>query len=171
MPERVLVTSRTAGPTGPVLPPREAALSNLAIAAGVGLAAIGLVDVMLLWASPRFGSPEWEFGTISGTLEALTLPTIGIALLSAGLIARGSRIAAYLVAVLCLLLTLFAIACSGLFALTVPPAWRGTPPPLKPAVKVTLVKNAVLAMTYIPLFAYLSWTAFRSARRRSISGT
>jgi len=166
MPERVLVTSRTA-PTGPMLPVREAALANLAVAAGLGLAAIGLVDVALLWASPRFGSPEWEFGTISGTLEAMTLPTVGIAILSAGLIARGSRIAAYLVAVLCLLLALFAIACSGLFALTVPPAWRGTPPPLKPAVKVTLVKNAVLAMTYIPLFVFLSWTAFRSARKRT----
>jgi hypothetical protein len=144
---------------------REAALSGLAIAVGFGLALIGIADVGLLWASPQFGSAEWEFGTISGTLEALTLPTVGFALLAAGLLARRTRAAAYMVAGLCLLITLFAIACAGLFVLSVPVAWKGTPPALKPAIKITLVKNTLLAMTYIPLFAFLTWTAFRNARR------
>jgi len=165
MAERVLVSKRGDLPKGRPLTDTESRLAQLAVAVGLGLAAIGLADLTLLWIRPQFGSPEWEFGTISATLEGLTLPTIGLSLIAAGLITFGSRRAAFVVAILCMIAALLVVLAGALFSLTVPVAWKGTPMALKRAMKIAVAKDAALVVIYFALFVVLSWTAFAEGRR------
>jgi hypothetical protein len=58
---------------------------------GWAFAMLGLIDVALGWYPAAFGNAEWEFGTISGTLNALAIPMLGLYLALASAIARGDR--------------------------------------------------------------------------------
>lgn len=58
---------------------------------GFAFAVLGLVDIALGWYPPAFGNPEWEFGTISGSLNALAIPMLGLYLALASAIARSDR--------------------------------------------------------------------------------
>ena len=72
------------------------------------------------WYPAAFGNAEWEFGTISGTLNALAIPMLGLYLALASAIARGDRRSARIVAVVMgvLLVTILAL---GAIYLTVLP--------------------------------------------------
>ncbi len=58
---------------------------------GAIFAVLGLTDIALGWYPASFGNTEWEFGTISGSLNALTIPMMGLYLLVASAVARGDR--------------------------------------------------------------------------------
>ena len=87
---------------------------------GVSFTILGLLDVALGWFPPAFGNPEWEFGTISGSLNALAIPMLGLYLVLASAIARSDRRAGRIVAVVmgALLLTTLGL---GVLYLTVLP--------------------------------------------------
>ena len=87
---------------------------------GVAFALLGLIDVALGWYPAAFGNPEWEFGTISGTLNALAIPMLGLYLVLASAIARSDRRSARVVAVVMGLL-LATILVLGVIYLTVLP--------------------------------------------------
>jgi len=38
---------------------------------GLAVAAVGLLDVALLFFPPQWASLDWEFGTVSGAVDAL----------------------------------------------------------------------------------------------------
>lgn len=85
-------SSRTA-PVDGLVPPEATGRSRdawrLLSWIGAVFAVLGLVDIALGWYPAAFGNSEWEFGTISGTLNALTIPVMGLYLLAASAIARG----------------------------------------------------------------------------------
>jgi magnesium-transporting ATPase (P-type) len=87
---------------------------------GIAFALLGLIDVALGWYPPAFGNAEWEFGTISGTLNALAIPMLGLYLVLASSIARSDRRSARIVAVVMGLL-LATILLLGVIYLTVLP--------------------------------------------------
>jgi hypothetical protein len=87
---------------------------------GVAFTALGLLDVALGWYPPAFGNPEWEFGTISGTLNALAIPMLGLYLVLASAIARSDRRSARAVSVGMAVLLLMVLGL-GLVYLTVVP--------------------------------------------------
>jgi hypothetical protein len=58
---------------------------------GATFAILGLADIALGWYPAAFGNTEWEFGTISGSLNALTIPMMGLYLLVASAAARDDR--------------------------------------------------------------------------------
>lgn len=58
---------------------------------GAIFAVLGVADIALGWYPAAFGNPEWEFGTISGSLNALTIPMMGLYLLVASAVARDDR--------------------------------------------------------------------------------
>ena len=87
---------------------------------GIAFVLLGLTDVALGWYPPAFGNPEWEFGTISGTLNALAIPMLGLYLVLASAIARSDRRSARIVAVAMGLL-LATILLLGVIYLTVLP--------------------------------------------------
>lgn len=65
---------------------------------GISFTMLGLLDIGLGWYPTAFGNPEWEFGTISGSLNALAIPMLGLYLVLASAIARSDRRTARIVA-------------------------------------------------------------------------
>jgi hypothetical protein len=92
MSKRVLVGEKppSAAPRVVVEPSPDQALWLLCWIGGL-LALAGWVDVLLLWIPLHLGRPEWEFGTVSSTFDALPLATIGLAILIAAAVAKGRR--------------------------------------------------------------------------------
>ena len=58
---------------------------------GWALMIVGLADITLLYFPARLASVDWEFGTISGTVDGMPLLTIGLGAVTASLAARGRR--------------------------------------------------------------------------------
>src|SRR5262245_56246877 len=50
---------------------------------------VGGIDILLAWYPIEFGNAEWEFGTISATLDRLPLATVGAMFILAAGVARG----------------------------------------------------------------------------------
>jgi hypothetical protein len=59
----------------------------------IGLAFIVMAgsEIVIGWYPLRFGSPEWEFGTISATMGSLSIPTLGFYLILSSAISRERR--------------------------------------------------------------------------------
>jgi len=89
---RVLVTDSSHESSRAALPPATlAVVAPILIAMGAVLAIAGIVDVAPLYWPLRFGDAEWEFGAIAQTLNAMPLPSLGLALVAVGVWARGGR--------------------------------------------------------------------------------
>jgi hypothetical protein len=87
---------------------------------GAVFTVMGLADIALGWYPLGLGNSEWEFGTISGSLNALAIPTIGLYLMAASAIARGDRRAGRVIAVV-LALGCITLLVLGVIYLTVIP--------------------------------------------------
>jgi hypothetical protein len=68
---------------------------------------LSLIDITVGWYPVRFGSPEWEFGTISATMGGLSIPTLGLYLMLASAISRERAGIAKTVAIMMILMALF----------------------------------------------------------------
>ncbi len=147
------------------VPDFQLALVSLAAAAGLAFAAMGLTDIGLMWFPTRFGTPEWEVGTIGSTLESLTIMTLGFGLLTIAFLARGSKAGLTVLGIVFSLFTLLIIAALALFALDAPVALRGSPAEMQSTLKVVTIKNVVLGLVYTVLYGYLAYTSLRQARR------
>jgi hypothetical protein len=145
---------------------RERALGRLALVGGAALAFIGATDLALLWFPPHFGNAEWEFATVSATLESLPLAALGFGLLTAGAMVRRARAGLYFLAAVFTLLTLMVLGASGLFMLDIPVALRGAPPQIKGQLMQHFLKTALLTVAYLSLFGYLAWSTLAAARSR-----
>ena len=143
----------------------ELVLARLAIAAGLALTFVGLFDVGLLWFPPRFGETEWEIANLSSTFESLSLATLGLALLAAGFTARGLKLPLYIMACVFTFFSLATLGGLALFGLNIPVALGGTPPALQTTLKMVVVKNVVLAVTYVALYSYFAYACFQQAKR------
>lgn len=82
----------------------------------------GLGDWLIAWTPMRFGSAEWEFGTIASSFSGLPLVTMGFAGLLGSAMARGIRWQILIVASVILLFALLIGAAAILFLLDVPVA-------------------------------------------------
>ena len=116
--QRHPITVDTAVPRGAVRAPLDAwkALNWI----GIGFFILGFLDIALGWYPTGFGNAEWEFGTISGSLNALAIPMLGLYLMLASAIARSDRRAGRAVAVI-MGLMLMLILGLGVIYLTVMP--------------------------------------------------
>lgn len=106
----------------PSRPNARAPLEAWSALATVGAAffILGLIDIGLGWYPAAFGNLEWEFGTISGSLNALAIPMLGLYLMLASAIARSDRRMARIVSTLMGLL-LATLVVLGIIYLTVVP--------------------------------------------------
>ena len=87
---------------------------------GISFTILGLLDIGLGWYPTAFGNPEWEFGTISGSLNALAIPMLGLYLALASAIARADRRSARIVAVFMGVLLLVILALGVLYVTVLP---------------------------------------------------
>ncbi len=122
---------------------------------GLSFTILGLLDIALGWYPPAFGNPEWEFGTISGSLNALAIPMLGLYLVLASAIARSDRRAARTVAVVMGLLLLILLGLGVLYLTVVPLAIKSVAGNALVALgmKKAIVKAVTLGMADAVLLA------------------
>jgi hypothetical protein len=137
---------------------------------GLSLALVGWSDVALSWIPTRFASLEWELGTISTTFDALPLGTLGLALVAAGVVARGHTTVARLQAVLVGLLTLLLVVLLLLLVLDIPPALRIVNPAVRSALKKSLAKTSFIAVLYVVTYAAITVWLWKASRVGSRTG-
>jgi len=116
---------------------------------------VGGLDFVLVWIPPSFGSPEWEFGTVTQSFNGLPILLLGIGLLTVaaeqverrwwGLVALGFS------SVLLLWILVGAIV----WALNVPVALEAAPSEISGTIRESMVKTAVQAVAYSTALAYV----------------
>jgi hypothetical protein len=82
------------------------------------------IDILLGWYPLRFGSPEWEFGTISATMSALSIPTLGLYLMLCSAISRERPRVAKVVGIGMIIMGVFLLGLAVLYLTTVPLALK-----------------------------------------------
>ena len=152
-----------------LLPPSDIApFASMLLVGGLVLALVGWLDVALLWYPPQLGNANWEFGTIGQSMDAMALGTVGLLLVACGIRGRGgNRAWPRLFAILFFVLTVFCVACMGLFALNIGQMFRlvsdpSATPGLRRAIFKTLFNASVYAVGYL-VAGVMLW---RSTSRR-----
>lgn len=152
-------------------PPPQAVLPDAAwrLVAVVGLlfVVIGGTDVALTWYPTQFGSAEWEFGTVTTSLNGLPLPTLGLVLLLGSGVVVGWRWAARGASVVCALGGLVIIVAGVLYATNVPIALRSvTQPVAHQALMKAITKTTVQLVVYPVGLFWLAVLGWRYSRAR-----
>lgn len=160
---RVLTTESIGRRAAPVLPRPALAWAVLGWF-GVLAVIIGGFDILLAWYPLRTGNPAWEFGIINLTIWSLPFPTTGLVFLLAAGIALESRWRIRLAAIVMLVLALSIVGMLALYGLTVPIALRGSPAPVLPEIKKSIVKTAFLGLLFAGLYIALAVTALKRRR-------
>lgn len=154
-----------------LLPPSDIrAVSAVILIGGIALALAGWLDVSLLWVSPAFGDPDWEFGTVGQTFDALPLATIGVVMMSAGLRGVGGyRVFPRLLAVAELLVALFCLGALVIFSLNVGQAFRLlSDPAAAPGLRRVIAKAIISGVVYAALYGTLAVVMWRSTSRKAV---
>lgn len=139
--------------------PDEQTAWSLLFVVGFGVAAVGSLDLALMFYPPQWASLDWEFGTIGGFIEGLPLLTTGLGLMTAASAARGTRGRQWLLTIALLLLALVILGMATIFALDVPAALRAVSPVAKAGVTKAVFKTLAMGMIYAGLYAALGvWT-------------
>ena len=132
---------------------------------GLAFLLIGGVDLVLAWYPPAFGSPEWEFGTISSTLNGLPLPALGLMLIMAAGVAQGRAWMARGASIAMIVVVVSLVALGILFITVVPLALQSVPNPLaRTGILKVIAKSSVLLVIYPALFAWVALLGFRRSR-------
>ena len=124
---------------------------------------LGLADIALGWYPAAFGNSEWEFGTISGSLNALTIPVMGLYLLVASAIARGDRTLGRILAVLLALMALGLLLLAFVYVTVVPVALKAVAGNdlVALGMKKAVVKAMLLGVAYVWLVVLAAHRAWR----------
>jgi hypothetical protein len=166
MPLPSIRTGADASPAAAESTTQDAAWRLLAWLAVV-FVVVGLIDIIVAWTPLRIGTPEWEFGTVTGTLNNLPVPAMGLILLlasGAALERRGQVVAALGVAVLLLMVLLLM---GILYGLTAPLAWKaGTEAVGRSAVGGSMLKSMAAFISYCSLCVISITFAATNLRRR-----
>lgn len=136
---------------------------------GWGLVLVCLVNQALLWWSPQFGTPQWEFATVSQTFDRMPLLVLSFLLVAVGTLLSGSVVASRAVAGLLGTLSLLVVGLAGLYCLAAAVAWsgaRGAPPEALSLLVRAVVKTALVAVVYAMVLAGLAATLWRRTRAR-----
>lgn len=136
---------------------------------GATFLAMGLIDLALAWFPLGFGNAEWEFGTISATLNGLPLPTLGLVLLLVSGAALERRWQTRAVAVATLTIALLLTAAAFLYATVLPIALNvaGADNPLvRAGLQKAGIKAGALFILYVTLYIGVGIKAFRLSAPR-----
>jgi hypothetical protein len=134
---------------------------------GFLLTVVGLVDVMLQWYPASFKSPEWEFGTVAGTMAALPLLTIGLMSLLAAFLARADRAGVVAMAIGFAVLFVFVLGAFLLFLSDVPLALKASSAtPMVLTIKKSIVRTIVMAIGFGTAYLVAVVVSFRYLFRR-----
>ena len=131
-------------------------------AVGLALLIMGSVDILLAWIPLRIGDPEWEFGTISATLNNMPVPSMGLALILSHAAAQGNKTELAAVALWCVIVVLVLVGAAVLYALDVPMALRAVQGDVpRRALRAAMIKAGAAFVVYL---AFHLWSIFYSVR-------
>jgi hypothetical protein len=145
-----------------ILPPSPE--SGWALLGGIGLlfVLVAGVDLALAWYPVNFGNAEWEFGTVSTTLENLPLLALGLALAFGAAVARGIRTSIRAYAIIFVLLALVLIGADLLYLKNIGVAQKSvTDPVLRSGLDRAIFKSVAQAIVYPIAFLWIGIKGFR----------
>jgi hypothetical protein len=134
-------------------------------ATGAVLAIVGWVDWALLWVPLRFGTVEWEFGTISASFDALPLATIGSAVFIAAALNGGWRRTLIVAGVVMPLFATGFLLVIGVYLLDIPVLLRDAGEAIRPVLLKAVAKTSLYAVLYTITYAWLALTCWQAVRR------
>lgn len=154
----------------PALPPTDLGWRLLGWV-GLVFLVIGLLDLSLGWYPPRFGDAEWEFGTVTRTLDSLPISVLGLAMAMASSVQRRVTWAMRSAALLCGILAACLVVAFVIFLLDIPVALRTvTDPVLRAGLDRAIVKAIVQGVLYPTVLATVGWRGVRAAGRARTFG-
>lgn len=128
---------------------------------------IGGLDVAITWVPSGFGNPEWEFGTVSASLNGLPVTTMGLMLVLGAALAQGRRWVVRMAALLLIVLAVAVLIAGLLYATNVPMALNAVTQPVARAGLIkSMVKTASQVVMYPALFLLVGAVAWRHTTRR-----
>lgn len=128
---------------------------------------VGSMDAVLTWFPTNFGSAEWEFGTISASLNGLPLPVLGLVLMLAGSLALGRRRLAWSVVMVLLLIAIVVAIVAVLYLLTLPQAFRAAADAGEVGrigIRKAMLKSVVQLIGYPVALGITAWYGWRTLR-------
>jgi hypothetical protein len=129
---------------------------------GLAFTIVGGGDLLLVWYPFRFGSPEWEFGTVTQALDGLPVTTLGLAMLLGAAVARGQRWLVRTIATVFLVLAVIIVLAAILYATNVPMALQAIEDPgIKTGLKKAIAKSAIQSAVYPLAFLWIGVKAWR----------
>ena len=127
---------------------------------------VGTLDVALAWYPFNLGNPDWEFGTISSTLDSLPVPTLGLGLLLGSSVARGWKTGTRVFAVLLIVAALLILAAGVIYLLNIPLAFKTVQEPLlRTGLKKAVTKSIGQGVLYPLAFVITAVQGWRHANR------
>jgi hypothetical protein len=134
---------------------------------GAAFALVGGTDLAVAWIPQAFGNPEWEFGTVSSTLDGMPVFALGLALVLTAAVAGRERRLARTIAVVFLLLAVAIVGMAVLYVTVVPLALRSiADPTIKQGLMKAIVKSLTQAVVYPTVFTWLGIKAWRLTAAR-----
>jgi hypothetical protein len=136
---------------------------------GLAFFIISLIDLALGWYPTNFGTPGWEFGTISASLAALGIPCLSLYLILGSAMALERPIVAKATGIVMVVLALLLPALGILYLTNVPLALRATATNdmANLGIKKSILKALTLFTGYEVLFVL---GALKGLRRRPAAG-
>lgn len=141
--------------------------ASLLTATGAAFAIVGLVDLALLWFPLRFGSPAWEFGTLSRTFDSLPMTGLGMALVAFGLVRHPEWHPAWVrgAAILFALVTIGMVLLGVVYGLAAVVVVGQTPAEGLDALGRAILKNGVEIVVYSLVFGAIAVMLWRGVEK------
>lgn len=160
---RVIVTGRPLKVSVTEPPILDVQAWNLLQWTGLAFVGLGSIDLVLAWFPVGFGNPEWEFGTISASLNGLALPTLGLLLIVASAIRLDQRITRKCLAIVLALLSVSLLALAAMYFTVVPLALNQAKDNLlvESGLRKAAIKAGAFFVVYVALFTYGGVQAWR----------
>ena len=131
---------------------------------------VGFVDSALTFFPTAFGTTEWEFGTVTASLNGLPLPVLSLALFAAAGVELGWIKLTRVACVLMILVALVIAAMALLYLTTLPQALNAAQqagPMGQLGIKKSIMKSAVQLIAYPVGLCLTARVAWIMARRGS----
>lgn len=142
------------------------------VLSGVGLVffLVGGLDIALAWYPLGFGSPAWEFGTVTLSLNGLPTPVLGLGMGLASGVALGRRWQARITAATMIAIAVIILVLAVLWATNVPLALRSTDEPLgKLGLQRSVVKTGVQVLCYPIALIWIGVAGWKLADQTALS--
>jgi len=129
---------------------------------GAAFAVLGAVDLGLAWFPLNFGTPQWEFGTVTQTLDGMPVFTLGLVLSLAAAVAQGKWLLTRLISIWLFVLAFLIVFMAVLYATDLPIALRAVPDPqIRQGLMKAIMKTSAQAVVYPAAFVWMGIKGWR----------